>query len=358
VREIGETFLFLLTPFLALALWGAWPSLRKFEVQRLASARAGVWLWLLSPVLILILHPLKEPRHVAASIVPAVLLVVMGFEGIADMRRRSAARVCAVLLAAAQYLAVTHGLLETPYFMDRALAYDDLREQILKTDERPIYRLTPEPVQRLHWNYNQNVAVAGFPPNEALALVWQGFPGVVFDLDTFDDEDGEFDDLPYDQFEDLFFLAGINSYNRRCGWHGYQSTLSRAEVVANAEILILNDEGSGDILKRYPDHEPFASIPRDDGTIHLLRSTQPRPAYRDLYAREFLRRSPKLDPEETKVVGAQILLTAMLDGDGRRVDQIRNEFGLFKETSPPGRNLYWIGGYPSLLDFAASLPFD
>lgn len=356
--EIGETFLFVLTPFLGLALWGAWPTLRKLDIRSLGSARAGVWLWLLSPVLILILHPLKEPRHVAASVVPAVLLVVAGIEAITETRLRTAARACAIVLAGAQYLAVTNGLIETPYFIDRSLHYDEIRERILTTDSRNVYRSTPDRVRALHWNYNQNVAVAGFPPNEALSLVWQGFPGVVFDLDTFDDPRGSFDDVPYEQFEDLFFLAGINSYNRRCGWHGYQSTLSRETVVENADILILNDESNEEILKQYSSHIHFASIARASGSIHLLRSKTPTQPYRALYAREFLRRKPNLDPEESKVVGAEILLTAMLDGDAPRVAEIRREFGLHRDTSPPARNIYWIGGYPSLIDLAAKLSVE
>jgi hypothetical protein len=357
-REIGETFLFLLTPFLGLAAWFARPAVRRFDLRQLASPRAAIWLWLLSPVLILILHPLKEPRHVAASIVPAVLLVVAGIEGISNLRMKRAALSCAVVLAGVQYLAVTQGMIETPYFLDRSLHYKELRDQMLTTDTRRLYQRSPEPVHALHWNFNQNVAIAGFASNEALSLVWQGFPGVVFDLDTFDDPDGHFDDVPYERFEDLFFLAGINSYNRRCGWHGYQATLSRDTVVAHAEILILNDESNGEILKQFPNHKHFASIAREQGTIHLLRSTTRTEPYRALYAREFLRRHPNLDKEEIKVVGIELLLTALLDGNLSLAKAIRREFGLHQDTTPPLRNIYWIAGYPKLIELTRMLDVD
>jgi len=229
---------------------------------------------------------------------------------------------------------------------------------MLTTDTRRLYERSPEPVDAQHWNFNQNVAIAGFASNEALSLVWQGFPGVVFDLDTFDDPVGHFDDVPYERFEDLFFLAGINSYNRRCGWHGYQTTLSRDAVVENAEILILNDEGTGEILRQFPNHKHFASIAREQGTIHLLRSTTPTEPYRALYAREFLRRHPNLDEEETKVVGVELLLTALLDGDPALVAATRREFGLHQHTTPPLRNIYWIAGYPRLIELTTTLPVD
>ena len=119
----------------------------------------------------------------------------------------------AVVLACVQYLAVTQNVLAVPYFMDRPLQIAQLREQMQAADTRPIYQSTPKDLRSLHWNFNQNVALAGFPPNEALALTWQGFPGIVFDLDTFDRAALEGEHTPYEHFEYLFFLAGINTYN-------------------------------------------------------------------------------------------------------------------------------------------------
>ena len=74
--------------------------------------------------------------------------------------------------------------------------------------------------------------------------------------------------------------------------------------------------------------------------------------------REFLRRHPNLDEEETKVVGVEILLTAVLDGDPALVAATRREFGLHQHTTPPLRNIYWIAGYPRLIELTTTLPVD
>jgi mannose/fructose/N-acetylgalactosamine-specific phosphotransferase system component IIC len=355
VREIGETFLFLLTPFLLMSLWLAVPRIRATRLGDLSGSRAALWLWLLSPVLILVLHPLKEPRHVAASIVPAVLLIVLGIEDLAKPRARRAAVGIAVALACTQYLAVTRGFVDVPYFMDRAIHYSEIRDRIAAVDNRAMYETTPADLRLLHWNYNQNVALAGFQANEALALTWQGFPGVVFDLDTFDLSGGDFEAAPYEQFEDLFFLAAINTYNRRCGWHLYRPTLSREVVVENAEILILNDDGRGEVLKRFPDHVQFASITRKGGVIHLLRAIRQTEPYRVLYARHFLERFPELEEDEVRVVALEMLMAAVLDGDRSRARAVARDFPSLDGAKTPPRNIYWIGGYPALIGLAAKL---
>lgn len=354
-REIGATFLFLLTPFLGLGIWAVWPRIRSTRLRDLGSPRVAIWLWLLSPVLLLVLHPLKEPRHAAASIVPAVLLVVMGIEALPKPGARRAATALAVALACIQYGAVTTNLIEVPYFMNRSLHYSELRDRMAAVDSRKIYARTPAALRSLRWNYNQNVALAGFPPNEALALTWQAFPGVVFDLDTFDAVGAHYEQVPYDQFEDLFFLAGINTYNRRCGWHTYQQSLSREMVVEHADLLIVNDTGDGEILKQFPDHLSFAVVDRGASKIHLLRATHSTTPYRALYARNYLERNPTLAAEETRVVARELLLVAVLDGDRGSAQAIRKEFRGVAKAELPVRNIYWIAGYPGLIQFAAEL---
>ncbi|MBW2293610.1 MAG: hypothetical protein JRG94_15055 [Deltaproteobacteria bacterium] len=359
VREIGETFLFLLTPFLGLTLWLAWPRIKGMRMRDLGSSRAALWLWLLSPVLILVLHPLKEPRHAAASVVPAVLLVVIGIEDLSKRRARQIAVALAIALACVQYVAVTGGFIAVPYFMDRSLHFAEIRDQMEAADTRPMYSRTPKELRSLYWNYNQNIALAGFPPNEALALTWQGFPGVVFDLDTFDRAAHVSAQIPYEGFEDLFFLAGINTYNRRCGWPEYQLTLSRSAIVEHADILILNDDdGGGEILERFPGHELFASVARDEGKIHLLRATHETEPYRSLYARNYLERNPELEGQELQAVARELLMAAILDGDRARARAVQQEFQGVARSETPARNIYWIGGYPTLIQLAAELRDD
>ncbi len=353
VWEIGETVLFLLVPFLGLNLWLSWPRVRATRLRDLGSPRSALWLWLLSLVLVFAHNPVEEPRHLAPGVVPAVLLVVLGIESLSKPGARTAARALAVALACVQYAAVTGGGVETPYFMDRSLHYEEIRDQLAIVDARPMYAETPETLRSLHWNYNQNVAIAGFSANEALALTWQGFPGVVFDLDVFDRPTRDFEQAAYERFEDLFFLAAVNSYNRRCGWHRYQQTLSRKAVVRNADILILNDDGSGEILKGFAHHERFASIERGGGVIHLLRTSRKTEPYRALYARNFLERNRNLEDREVHVIAREMLMAAALDRDPVRERSIQREFRGVATAETLPRNIYWIGGYPALLQLAA-----
>jgi hypothetical protein len=217
------------------------------------------------------------------------------------------------------------------------------------------YRSTPPELRTLHWKYDQNVAIAGFPPNEALALTWQGFPGVVYDLDTFADPERISDRIPYQRFEDLFFLAGINTYNSRCGWRWYHGTLERETVIGNADFLILNDLDASELRRLFPSHERVATIPRETGEIHVLRSSRPTAPYRTLYARAFLERNPALSGQEVRTIAEEMLIAAVLGGDAAAAHALAREFPVLGDPGITARNIYWIGGYPALLDLARQI---
>jgi hypothetical protein len=348
LEQIGRSFLFLLTPLLAFAVLASARHWKDWLDP--AGPRAALWLWLIGPLLLLVVHPLKEPRHAAPCVVPAVLLLVLGIEALPKRVARVGLTV-AVLLALGQYAAVTSHRVETPYFLDRSLHYQEIRDRMLEADARA-YRRTPPDLRMPHWRYNQNVAIAGFPANEALALTWQGFPGVVFDLDSFDDARRFSDEIPFRQFEDLFFLAGVNTYNRRCGWHGYYRTLSRGAVVANADFLILNDVDASMLPGRFPGHDRVATLERQGGSVHVLRSRGPTTPFRTLYARAFLERNPELGDDETRVILRELLMVAALEGDAAQVRALLREFPILGEREQTVRNIYWIGGYPALIDWA------
>ncbi|MFT5443958.1 MAG: hypothetical protein ACI8W3_003009 [Myxococcota bacterium] len=276
-------------------------------------------------------------------------------EELGSVKARRVAMALAVLLACVQYALVTSRSIDTPYFMDGPMQYAEVKQQVEMADDRAMYEQTPVGMRELHRNYNRNTALIGFAPNEALALTWQAFPGVTFDLETFDDEAATFEQTPYEQFEDLFFLAGINTYNRRCDWHVYQHSLGRDEVLANADIVIVNNKQGGELTLDLPDHVEFAIIVGESGQIHLLRAKQSTVPYRSLYARNFLSRHQNLENGERYVIAKELLMAAALDGDSRRVRAIQREFrgvaaGSVGEGAP--RNIYWIGGYPELLEIA------
>lgn len=352
--EVARSLLFLLTPLLFAPLVAAWRSGRPAWAD-LASPRAGLWLWFLAPLVLLTFHPLKEPRHAAVCVVPAVLLIVTGIEALPRRPARRALLAVAVALALLQLAAVTRGAVEKPYFVDRALRQDEILGRMLDSDPSRLYSRTPVALRTLHWKYNQNVAVAGFPPNEALALTWHGFPGVVFDLDGFDESRPLEDGIAYQSFEDLFFLAGVNAYNRRCGWMWYQETLSRETVVEHADFLILNDVAASVARERFPGFELLDPVEREGGRILVLRSARTTVPYRALYARAFLERNDALPEPERRAVAEELLLTAVLAGDGARARAVLEEFPVLSPASPPARNIYWIGGYPALLRLASRM---
>jgi hypothetical protein len=254
----------------------------------------------------------------------------------------------AVGLALAQYAAVTLHTVEVPYFLDRPLRHAEIREAMLRTLDAGASADAPD-ARELHWRYDQNVALSGFPPNEALALVWQGFPGVVFDLDTYEDAGRDAGGGPAG-FEDLYFLAAVDAYNRRCGWHRYQRPLPRDEVEANADFVLLYEEGEGDGAGpadgRFPHHARVATLERPPGRIHVLRSARRTVPYRTLHARRFLARG-ETRREERRVVARELLMAATLAGDRAAARELIDEF---PELRAPGdvRNIYWIGGYLAL----------
>jgi hypothetical protein len=268
---------------------------------------------------------------------------------------RVASTALVLLLAIGQYAAVTLGRVEAPYFLDGPLRYQTLHGEMIRAAPARRYQRTPPDVRTLHWRYDQNVAIAGFPPNEALALTWQGFPGVVYDLDLFDDPARISDRIPYRRFEDLFFLAAINTYNWRCGWRWYHGTLERETVISNADFLILNDFDATELERRFPNHSRVATIPRENGVIHLLRSSRPTTPYRTLYARSFLARHPALPDRERRTIAEEMLIAAVLGGEAESARRLVREFPVLGKPGITARNIYWIGGYPALLDLARQL---
>lgn len=342
--EIGRSLLGLLAPFLAVAALAALPGLTRLRFSDAVTPTATLWLWLIGPLVLLVLEPVKEPRHVAPCVVPAVLLVVAWIESVAGRWRRHALVAAAVAAAVVQYAGVASGRLAAPYFLDRSLHWAEVANAMLGSSARSRYRSTPPADRLIHWKFDQNVALAGFPPNEALALTWQMFPGIVFDLATLSEPARQSDEIPFARFEDLYILTAFNTYNRRTGWRHYYATLPQAEVIDNADFVLLNDADGGDPASRFPTHTLVSSIPVTGGSIHVLQSrSRDTIPYRVLYARAFLERNPALSEDERSVVLFELLRAAALDtgappsaSPGASRDPGR---------SRPARNIYWIAGY-------------
>jgi hypothetical protein len=353
LREVGRTLMFLLTPLLAVAALASWPRRLPASWIDLSGPRATLWLWLLGPLLLLIVQPVKEPRHVAPCVVPALLLGVLAIEGLPSRAVRRVLLALAVSLAIVQYAVVTTGRVETPYFLDRALHWEEIRNRMIQSEEVARYVGTPPASRLAHWKYNQNIVSVGFPANEALALAWQAFPGVVFDLETFEEPERLSASIPNARFEDLYILTALNSYNRRCGWRWYYSTLARETAVANADFVILNEVGADQAAGHFPDHVLVGSIPRDSGFIRILRSRRsPTTHYRALYAQAFLQRNPALPDEERRVVANELLTSAVLGGYDEKARILLRQYPFLAEPDFTPRNIHWIRGYDTIARLA------
>jgi hypothetical protein len=74
--------------------------------------------------------------------------------------------------------------------------------------------------------------------------------------------------------------------------------------------------------------------------------------YRALYDHAFLDRHPDLLEDELRVVVRDLLLTAILAGDDVEVQALMQAFPIIRSPAAEIRNIYWIGGYPALIDLA------
>jgi len=348
LEQLVTTMLFGLAPLLLISLIVPWRWWRRTRWSDLCGRRAVLWLWLLGPLVLLIAQPVKEPRHVAPCVVPAVLLLFLGLEAIPWRRVRLVLIGSTPALAVMQYLAVTLGLVHVPYFIDRPLHVKEIRRHMVEADhDRSVYRLTPPNLRMDHWRYNQNVVIAGFEPNAALALVWELHPAVVFDLETYSAPDTPAARIPYERFEDLFILTGFNVYNRRCGWRQYYATLDRVEIIEHADFIVLKNVEAAHASRLYPGHDLVDTFAADDGPIQLLGTRQRQPSYRSLYARRFLRRNQKLPEAERVTVAKEMLVTTALRGDFEAAEHIIRDFPSLARGGD-SRNIYWIRAYRPL----------
>lgn len=349
--QLGKTMLFLLVPFLAIAVVTPWRWWRTLRWSTLAGHRAALWLWMLGPMVLLILQPVKEPRHAAPCVIPAVLLIFIGLENILSRRLRITLIILAAIIGIIQYITITRGFLHVPYFMDRPTHIKEIRNQVLAADpNKKIYRFTPRNLRWLHWFFNQNIAIGGFDPNTALTITWAFQPGIVFDLDTMDDPNQLSDRIPYRRFEDLLIFSSFNTYNRRCGWHWYFLPLSRQQVIDNADFLLLKNIEQSKAEQQFPHFQVVTTIRTGNGPILLLRSDHTgRKPFREMYAREFLKRHPSLSPVEQNTIGFDLRLTAALGGNMTASLDISRQFPGLNQLPLQKRYIYFIGNHGNIL---------
>ena len=339
------TPLLLLTIFLPRWKW------RQFRWDWLLTPRATLWLWLVGPLILLISQTVKEPRHVAPCIVPAVLLIMLAIDSIPQRAVRFAALVFICGVSGLQYFMSTTGVVHTPYFLDRPLATDALQKELALPDiDQPAYLSTPPPLIQDHWRFNQNILLFGFDPNEALAMSWALWPAIVVDMEIYRDPRNVSAGLALDDFQDLSIVSIFNTLNRRCNWESYNFPISREEALQNADYLFVKNKDSGKVLGHYAGYQPTFQHRIGGATIDVFKNTNPdRKSFRMLYAKRFLSRNFHLTVEEQNTLAFDLRLTAALRGDIATASEVEILFPAISEMAYPRREIYFIAGIGDVL---------
>jgi hypothetical protein len=357
--QVGKTLLFLLAPFLAIPLVaGRSPGSRGEPRTSPADMRAVIlWAWFLTPGLLLVLQPVKEPRHLAPCVLPGVLLIFRGIERVAAGKMRAALTAAVLATSLTQYVLVTGHARATPYFLDRPSHGNEIEEAMARNDEQ---QGLPAGVvgspARSRWRYTRNVALTGLDANMALLLTWRLGPAVCYDVDLIPQREPAGPSWAFRTFEDLYFLTAFNTYNRRCGYDRYDFSLDRGTVVANADYVIAGRTDDALLDARWPDHERIMSLGEGRARIHLLaRRGGGAVSYRRLYAREFLARVHPSSAAELKPICADLTMDALLRGDRRALEATLAQCPPENLGTGDTRNIYWTGTMVSLRRMAQSM---
>jgi len=353
--HLYKTMLMMLVPFLALPLLkiGTLTQCRHDEAAR---KDLVLWLWFLVPLVLLIFQPVKEPRHVAPCLIPAVLLIFRGLEQIKTKKHRIVLTGILIAVSLLQYAAITSHRVYCPYFLDtpvhikqieRALAESDplIKEQGISTDD-----FLARPLLQRSWKYTRNFVIDGFGPNTALALMYHLFPGVVYDMNLVNSSSGNRSDLPFRIFYDLNMLTSFNSYNHRCRWGGFYHTLDKAQILQNADLIIMNTAHStikpdsisqaAAVTGDLPGFSSAATVQGRDGPIVIFTNDTPSTTgYRQLYASKFLKRNTSLDYRELNTILFELFMTTTFRNGYGKYDSLLEDF---PEGYVPGQEKRWI----------------
>ncbi|HOU21809.1 MAG TPA: hypothetical protein PKX16_06245, partial [Kiritimatiellia bacterium] len=116
--QLFRNYLFLLSPAAMIFVWAAAPA-QTASTQ--ARNRLDLWLWLLVPLAVFSLQPVREPRHIAPCLVPLVLLMLSGIAALRQVWLRRLVWAAVVLSVGIQYAAVATHRLSAPYLLDRPM---------------------------------------------------------------------------------------------------------------------------------------------------------------------------------------------------------------------------------------------
>lgn len=339
--DVWKTLLFLLTPFLvALPLW------RTTRPALTGPTAALLWAWPAGAMLVLTLVRVKEPRHLAPCVVPLALLLARGISAIRVARIRHAVSGAVLAVSLLQYSLATFEFMDAPYYLKGSSGLNGIVEAMKNAGPLRQPYQGKSTLPDYYWRRTKNITLQGFDPNTALLLTWALQPAVVYNLDVLAENPGQFVDVPYDRFEDLFYFSAFNSYNRRCLCHHYYRTLDVQTIADNADyrLVCLKKHDSNGI--EVPGFSKAAIVADDDNQIQVLAAERPSAhSYRSLYARQFLRTGRVRDPKDIAAVYFDLAVDAAIRGDLAGLNQIFAEYPLrhlLENNFPSGlRNIYW-----------------
>lgn len=311
---------------------------------RLSGAGWTLLGWVLGPMLLLVLQPVKEPRYLYAALVPAALLAGAGWPRGRTTRAHLTRGVLVVAILAVFAHART-GRGDAPYYLRGPIAADALVAPIRDVDlTREPYRQTPAPGRKPHWAITQSILLQGFDANEALALTWALRAAVVIDLDALERRPVRVSDLAYDRFTDPFMVASFSTYNRRCRWPTAYETLPRDDLVDGATvILVKGDDAARDRWTARA--STFVHTLEVGGSpVHVFRGRgSPGPTYRERYALAYRDRAgPALAAEDRRPLRKELATLAILRGDAAAAREV---LARAPGALGPARNVYWLRSY-------------
>jgi hypothetical protein len=337
--HIWKTQLFILTPFLLLPVFYL-KNLRRWLTRQAVSRDLVLWSWFLVPLTLLIFQPVKEPRHVAPCVVPAVLLIFRGIQQVSSLRFRKGLLITILLLSTGQYLAITSHTVYCPYFFDQPLPIKAIEEALFDT-VNPDILLPDASFETIvkGWKFPLNLVIAGFDPNAALGIAYYLFPSVIYNLDGFPPETVGRSDIPYEKFRDLNMLTTFNIYNSRCRGTSYYRTLNRETVLKNADYIMVKFPPGTGKKTVFSGFDTVAEILCRNGTVVVLaanRNTQP---YRSLYIENYLDKKENIDSKELNTIHFELFMTSLLKGPAVDWTQLSNRF---PKGFIPGKQRHWI----------------
>jgi len=338
---IGKTMLFLLTPALLLPLL---PHLRK-------KGDLYLWMWFIISLVVLTIPQVKEPRHSAPALLPALLLITCGISRIKRPLPRRMSVALIIILSLLQYFLVTRHIRNVPYLIDRPSFQSEIIQKMASVDvNRHRYTDSQGAFDYSSWKFSKNFILTGYDPPMALALIWNLNPGVVYALDYMKDSAVKPSRYGYDHFEDLYFLESFNSYNRQCLWNSNYATLDYQTVVDNADYLIAGESSPEDLTHLYPRFHEVQQWKTTKGVVRVLQAVPPSTAtYRTLYARKYLSEG-KMDPPTFAAIYFDLLLNASLREDSAQIIALQKKLGPHMNHLSKPKNIYWVRNRSELIN--------